>query len=165
MKLNEKALQDIARLFYFPPSASEFLHPLLKERRVNSPEAITNRLNRQERQVAWREAIEDSYSEQVIADSVRKATQLVDRIEKALADGGQWLVGDRYSIADIDAFSKANSLPKLLPDVANAEHAPHFWAWLERMRARPAVARALGLSKAGRPDEAFAPGPEHPRWG
>ncbi|MGE5721962.1 MAG: glutathione S-transferase family protein [Sphingomonadales bacterium] len=142
-----------------------YLHPLLKERRINSAEAVTGRFAVQERQVAWREAIEDSYSEDVLRDSKRKAGLLVERIEKALAGGGEWLVENSYTIADIDAFSKANSLPKLLPDVANEEKARNFWAWLERMRARPAVRKALATSKTGKPDEAFAPGPEHPRWG
>jgi glutathione S-transferase len=90
---------------------------------------------------------------------------LVERIDKALEAGATWLVENTYTLADIDAFALANSLPKLLPDVANAQKAPRFMAWLERMRARPAVKKALALSKTGRPEEAFAPGPEHARWG
>jgi hypothetical protein len=37
--------------------------------------------------------------------------------------------------------------------------------WLQRMRERPAVQKALASSRTGKPDEAFAPGPEHARWG
>ncbi len=33
------------------------------------------------------------------------------------------------------------------------------------MSERPAVKKALAMSKTGKPDEAFAPGPEHARWG
>ena len=30
---------------------------------------------------------------------------------------------------------------------------------------QPAVSKALATSRTGKPDEAFAPGPEHARWG
>ena len=142
----------------------KYLVPILKEKRINSADQILEKMPTQERRVAWGEAIEDSYSEDAIADSRRKAALLVERIEKAL-ESSEWLVENTYTIADIDAFALANSLPKLLPDVANAAKAPRFMAWLERMRARPAVRKALSVSRTGKPDEAFTPGPEHPRWG
>lgn len=142
-----------------------YLAPALREKRINSADQVLDRMNTQERRNAWAEAIEDSYSAEAIADSRRKAGLLVERIEKALADGSDWLVENTYTLADIDAFAMANSLPKLLPDMANRETAPRFMAWLERMRGRPAVKAALATSRTGKPDEAFAPGPEHARWG
>ena len=142
----------------------KYLVPILKEKRINSADQVLERMPTQERRVAWAEAIDDSYSDDVIADSQRKATLLVTRIEDALAKG-DWLVENTYTLADIDAFSMANSLPKLLPEAANAKAAPRFTDWLGRMRARPAVKAALATSKTGKPDEAFAPGPEHARWG
>ena len=142
----------------------KYLVPILKEKRINSADQVLERMPTQERRVAWAEAIEDSYTGDVIADSQRKATLLVTRIEDALAKG-DWLVENTYTLADIDAFSLANSLPKLLPEAANAKTAPRFTDWLGRMRARPAVKAALATSKTGKPDEAFAPGPEHARWG
>jgi glutathione S-transferase len=142
----------------------KYLVPILKEKRINSADQILERMPTQERRLAWAEAIDDSYSDDVIEDSRRKAALLVERIEKAL-ENGDWLVENTYTLADIDAFALANALPKLLPDVANAKSAPRFMAWLERMRARPAVRKALATSRTGKPDEAFAPGPEHARWG
>lgn len=142
-----------------------YLAPALREKRINSADQLLDRATTRERRAAWAEAIDDSYSEEEIAESSRKAGLLVERIEKALADGADWLVENTYSLADIDAFAMANSLPKLLPEVANPQQAPRFMAWLERMRARPAVIKALATSRTGKPDEAFAPGPEHARWG
>ena len=142
----------------------KYLVPILKEKRINSADQVLERMPTQERRVAWAEAIDDSYSDDIIADSQRKAGLLVTRIEDALAKG-DWLVENTYTLADIDAFSMANSLPKLLPEAANAKTAPRFTDWLGRMRARPAVKAALATSKTGKPDEAFAPGPEHARWG
>ena len=142
----------------------KYLVPILKEKRINSADQVLARMPTHERRVAWAEAIDDSYSDDVIADSQRKATLLVTRIEDALANA-DWLVENTYTLADIDAFSMANALPKLLPEAANAKAAPRFTDWLGRMRARPAVRAALATSRTGKPDEAFAPGPEHARWG
>ncbi len=142
-----------------------YLAPALREKRINDAEQIVDRMPTQERRTAWREALQDSYSEETLAESRRKAAMLVERIEKALADGPDWLVGNTFTIADIDAFALANALPKLLPEACNAKASPRTMAWLERMRARPSVQAALAMSNTGRPDEAFAPGPEHARWG
>ncbi len=142
-----------------------YLVPVLKEKRINSAGQILERMGTQERRTAWAEAIEDSYPDEVIEDSRRRAGLLVERIEAALDGGKSWLVEDAYTLADIDAFALSNSLPKLVPEAASADAAPRFTAWLERMRARPAVKAALATSRTGKPDEAFAPGPEHARWG
>lgn len=143
----------------------KYLAPALKEKRINDAGQILERMPTQERRVAWRQALEDSYSEEDLADSRRKAGLLVERIEKALAEGADWLVQDTFTLADIDTFALANSLPKLAPDVCNETASPKTIAWLKRMRARPSVQAALAMSNTGRPDEAFAPGPEHARWG
>ncbi len=142
----------------------KYLVPVLKEKRINSADQILERMQTQERRKAWAEAIDDSYSDEVIADSQRKAALLVERIETAL-ETSDWLVENTYTLADIDAFALANGLPKLMPEVANASASPRFMAWLDRMRARPAVKKALAVSRTGKPDEAYAPGPEHARWG
>ena len=79
--------------------------------------------------------------------------------------GRQWLVGSAYSLADIDAFAMCNSLPALVPALVSESTAPHVMEWLRRIRERPAVRAALALSRSGEPEKAFAPGPEHSRWG
>jgi glutathione S-transferase len=142
-----------------------YLVPILREKRINSTDQILERIPTEERRRAWADAIDDSYAEELLSDSRRRAGLLVERIEKALEGGRSWLVEDAYTLADIDAFSLANPLPKLLPQACNPSASPNTMAWLERMRARPAVQKALATSRTGRPDEAFAPGPEHARWG
>jgi glutathione S-transferase len=68
-------------------------------------------------------------------------------------------------LADIDAFAICNALPTLTPQLVNASATPRLSQWLARIRERPAVRAALGTSRTGRPEQAFAPGPEHSRWG
>jgi len=42
---------------------------------------------------------------------------------------------------------------------------PRTAAWLARVKARPAVARALALATSAAPEHIWAPGPEINRWG
>lgn len=112
----------------------------------------------------WRIAIDDAYDKDEIEESELNAWLTVERMEKALAES-EWLLPDGYSAVDIEAFSFLNSIPKLLPDACNDKVSPRVMDWLERMRARPAVKAALALAKTNHPDEAFAPGAEHARWG
>jgi glutathione S-transferase len=116
----------------------------------------------QERKVAWAAALDDSYTDEVLEDSRRKARFAVSRLEEQLAKTA-WLAGAKYSISDIEAFALTMSLPKLVPDAL--EKAPRFKEWTAKMKERPAVKKALAMSKTGKPEEAFAPGPEHARWG
>jgi glutathione S-transferase len=111
---------------------------------------------------AWRRAYANDYPEAMIDDSRRKITLALDRIEKALV-GGPYLLGQDYSLADIDAFSISRSLPLLAPDLVAGRSG---WAeWMARIEARPAVQTSLKVGGWEQPETAFAPGPEHARWG
>lgn len=142
-----------------------FLAPRLKERRLNEVEGVLDRFTSPMRRAAWAAALDDSYGDELIEESRRKLGLAIKRVEEALAGSRPWLAGYSYTITDIEAFALLNSAPKLAPDLCNAEASPRMIAWLERMRARPAVQAALAMSRTGTPDEAFAPGPEHARWG
>ncbi len=47
----------------------------------------------------------------------------------------------------------------------DVSEAPRFHDWMARIKQRPSYAQALTLSHTGAPETAFAPGPEHSRWG
>ena len=156
--LGERTAPGVATL-----GCKAYLVPALRERRLNDA-SVLDRFKNQERRVAWEQALTDSYSKADLAESRRKVALTVEKIEEALAQS-DWLAAERYTMADIAAFAFVNCLPKLAPEVCNEDAAPRTMAWLERIRARPAVREALAMSRTGRPDEAFAPGPEHARWG
>lgn len=71
------------------------------------------------------------------------------RVERALV-GHDWLVADRFTLADIAVFAMAVSMPRSYPDIWNAERTPNATAWVERMRARPGVAAALAMPNKAR---------------
>lgn len=141
-----------------------YLAPQFQDRDVSSFEATLARIPMKPLQDGWRLALTDSYSAELLEDSRRKVALAVKRIEASLASS-PWLVGDSYSLADIDAFAICNSLPTLTPSSVGGWETPRLLEWLRRIRARPAVQAALGVSRTGKPEQAFAPGPEHSRWG
>jgi glutathione S-transferase len=141
-----------------------YLAPQLKGRDSVPLEPLLARIPMSYLQEGWRRALTDSYSDELIADSHRKVALGVRRLEDALS-GTPWLVGSTYSLADIDAFAICNSLTTLTPGLVNEVASPRLLDWLQRIRARPAVCAALAASRTGKPDQAFAPGPEHSRWG
>jgi GST-like protein len=141
-----------------------YLTPQLQGHGVGAPAAFLERIPVDFLREAWRSALAGDYSEDLIEDSRRKIALGVRRIEDGLA-AAPWLVGATYTLADIDAFAICNALPTLTPQLVNASATPRLSQWLARIRERPAVRAALGTSRTGRPEQAFAPGPEHSRWG
>jgi glutathione S-transferase len=141
-----------------------YLAPQFRGRDVSSLEAALARIPMKHLQDGWKLAMTDAYPAELLQDSSRKVALGVGRIEEALGSS-QWLVGSSYSLADVDAFAICNSLTSLAPGVVNDAASPRLIAWLKRIRERPAVKTALAMSRTGKPQEAFAPGPEHSRWG
>lgn len=110
----------------------------------------------------WREAAAGRFDADKLADSRAKIAQAADKIEAQLGDGRDWLMGD-FSIADLESYAWLAGMPALVPDAFAAK--PQTAGWLARVRARPAVARALALATVPTPETAWATGPEINRWG
>lgn len=98
-----------------------------------------------EQQDKWRTIAGESFSQEVLDDCYRKLRVSAQRLENWLTEGGPWLVGAEYSLADINAYTLAAALPSRVPDAASAEAAPQLTRWLAQMNARPAVQAALAM--------------------
>ena len=149
----------------FMPAANtlgcrEFLAPLLAGQEL--PAGVADKIGLSFVREGWLRAYSGDYPDALVAESHRKIGLALDRIEAALAQG-PWLLGESYSLADIDAFATCRSLPLLVPDLVEAH--PRCQDWMARMEERPAVLASLGLGGVERPEAMFAPGPEHARWG
>jgi glutathione S-transferase/GST-like protein len=138
------------------------LAPLLRQQDPATLQAKIQRIQPLERRQAWSAVLEDDHAR--LAQARERLAFSLARLERALGQS-PWLAGERYTLADIDAHALTCSLPGLVPDLVNAKATPHLAAFLERMRARPAVQAALAISRSGRPHEAFVPGAEPSRWG
>ncbi len=97
-----------------------------------------------------------------LADSHAKIEQAVTKCEAQLGDGRDWLMGD-FGIADLESYAWLAGSVALSPDAFT--DAPKTHAWLARVKARPAVQRALATATIAAPEQSWAPGPEINRWG
>jgi glutathione S-transferase len=59
----------------------------------------------------------------------------------------QWLASDEYSLADVNTYSMVAGVPHLVPEAMSPENTPRTIAWRDKMNARPAVQRALAMSR------------------
>ena len=140
-----------------------YLAPVLRE---IGPERLSAKIGDKvpaERRKRWLELIDGSLDSELLDLIRQRLDKYIQQIEKRLA-ASPWLVGKRYSIADIDVFSLIWTLPGLAPDSVNEVKAPRMLEYIERIRQRPAVQSALSMSRCGRPQECFVPGIEPSRW-
>jgi glutathione S-transferase len=86
---------------------------------------------------------------QVQAHAEARIGPMLDQLDAQLASHGcEWLLGERFSVADPYAFM----LCRWTRGFARpARSLPHLGAYLERMLARPAVQRVLGTEKLAQP--------------
>jgi len=136
--------------------------PLMQQRDQKKLQATVEQIPVPERQSAWKAALEYAYPDDQLENSRRKIGLAVNRLEETLA-GSDWLLGDAFSIIDIDAFSLVCTLPRLLPDMVNDKATPGITAWLQRINDRPAIKETLAMRRMK--EDVYAPGPEHSRWG
>jgi GST-like protein len=103
----------------------------------------------------WDQVTSDAEaSEDQLANAREKIGQGVAKIEAALKDS-DWLVGGAYSVVDINAFALTHTLPRLAPDLVNADGTPRMLAWLKRVGERAAVRDALAMARTR--TDAYAP--------
>jgi glutathione S-transferase len=96
-----------------------------------------------ERQEAWLRVARKPYTEEERAAAAAKLTaELLDRMEASLASSA-WLVGGRYSIADIAAVPFVKRIEEeIAPEEMTAAKHPRVAAWWLAIQARPAFAKA-----------------------
>jgi glutathione S-transferase len=138
--------------------------PLMKQRDQKKLQKAVAKIPIVERRAAWSSAIGDGSTPDQIANSRRKIELAVKRMEGILADS-PWLMGDDYTVIDINAYALASSLPRLVPEIVGATTAPRLLNWLDRIRSRPAVMEVEAMRTLKEPRDVYAPGPEHSRWG
>ena len=142
----------------------KYLAPMLNERDSGELKDAINAIPVAERQSGWQMAADNAYGDEQVGHAERKTELAINRMEGILADS-DWLVGDSYSIADIDTFAMIVSLQDVASEIVNRDAAPNTFEWLDRIADRPAVKAALATNTKHETGKAFVPGPEHSRWG
>ena len=138
--------------------------PLMQRRDPDKLRDAVAKIPIKERQAAWAAAIAGAPAPEQLADSRRKIELAAKRIETTLA-ASPWLHGGQFSIVDIGGYALAATLPRLAPDIVNPKSTPRMMDWLDRIGARPAVKEVAAMRRLNEPQDVYAPGPEHSRWG
>ncbi len=112
----------------------------------------------------WQAARNNDFSDDKLEDSKNKIGQAVVTIEQKLAEAGdaQWLMGD-FSLADLETYAWLAGMRHLLPNAFAGS--PLTSAWMDRVKQRGSVQKALAKSTVAAPETVWAPGPEINRWG
>jgi glutathione S-transferase len=77
--------------------------------------------------------------EDLVADRLEQIFERLAHLETALGDGREWLVGGRFSLADISVAPRIDMFPRIgVTDIAT--RFPAMGRYLERVRARPSWA-------------------------
>jgi GST-like protein len=101
------------------------------------------------------------FADDKLADSKAKIAAAVEKIEARLA-GRNWLIGE-FTIADLESYAWLAGMVKVVPEAFAGKRL--IMAWMERIKARSAVGKALALARVADPAIYWAPGPEINRWG
>jgi GST-like protein len=108
----------------------------------------------------WQEIGAGVFADDKLADSRRKIASAAEKIEARL-DGRDWLMG-AFTIADLESYAWLGSMVDLVPEAFTGKR--RTAAWIDRIKGRAAVDRALSLATADL-NAQWAPGPEINRWG
>jgi glutathione S-transferase len=116
-------------------------HSLAKTAQTWSDAELAEKLKSvpsKERREAWIRAARKPYTDEERGEARAKLVQMLDRMEDMLR-GGAWLLGDRYTIADIAVVPFIKRIDEeIAPDeVTEAKH-PRVFAWWTAIQARPA---------------------------
>jgi GST-like protein len=109
----------------------------------------------------WETIGAGGFADDKLADSRRKIASAVEKIEAKL-DGRNWLMGE-FTIADLESYAWLAGMADLVPEAYAGK--VRTAAWMDRIKGRSAVGRALSLAKVADPTAYWAPGPEINRWG
>ena len=106
-------------------------------------ERLMERIPLPDQRIKWRTA-RSGFSDKDLAYATDKILYAVDKVEKQLG-ATEWIAGNDYTLADINFFSMCGvSVERMFPEMEIARRCPRLAQWDQKMRARPAVKRALG---------------------
>lgn len=136
---------------YFGPSLSMigwsiFVGPSVRNKDPDELKRKIGRIPLKERRDAWSMAIYNTFSEEALAESLRRVLHGIRVFEDALSRQ-PYFVGDEYSLADINAFCMAYALPMMQAEHVNEVKTPNLIDWLRRVYQRPAIIEAFKFGR------------------
>jgi glutathione S-transferase len=124
--------------------------PVLRQKDSAEIDRALARLPLPSKQQKWLKAVRTGFSTQELDDARHEITFSLARMERALAEH-PYLAGPTFSLADINVLSSVQRMPRWAPDLMNETASPRVHAWLQRLKARPAVRATLSVSEEAPP--------------
>jgi glutathione S-transferase len=124
--------------------------PILREKDPADIDRALARLPVPSKRQKWLKASRTGFAVQELDDARNKIAYGIAQLERALATQ-RYLVEDSYSLADINVFSSVQRMPRWAPDLMSESVSPRTYAWLQAMKARPAVQATLSVSDEAPP--------------
>lgn len=123
------------------PNTWAFYQPVIAKLNAEEYERMIARVPTDERREQWKKASDNSFTQDDHQKAMAAAKRIVGKIEAGIGEG-PWLMGEAYTLADIDLLPYVDRIATYFPDILGPDSKTlRTEAWLERMRARPAVKR------------------------
>lgn len=144
MRVWNKFVDDV----YTPALSMIGWHTMVRRIAVNIEKGrlaeLLERIPLKEQRDKWATIAGDSFTPDQLADSKRKLGISVQKME-AMLENSDYLIGNRFSLADVNTYANTNSLDRLFPDLMNSAATPRVMKWIARMNDRPGVQAALAM--------------------
>lgn len=137
------------------------LHAQLMAMKAGVFDDLATRIHSTDLRARWYDVYHGEFAETQVADSRVKVIQAVEKCEARLSNR-DWLMGD-FSVADLETYAWLAGMTSVVPEAF--ENAVLTRAWMQRVKSRPALQRALSVATVADPENTWAPGPEINRWG
>lgn len=121
----------------------------------NSFDEAVARIPLQDHRDKYRQIAAGGFTEKDFEDAYAKMDFVYGRVETALENGGPYLVGNQFTLADINMLPFIDQFAKYRPQLIDDGAHPKTKEWLDRVLARPAVIKVYNPSDEapGRPPE------------
>jgi glutathione S-transferase len=115
---------------------------------------VLSKIPTTERRERWATVAATGFTEEEISQSAADMQETLSQIDKWAAQGGDWLLQEQYSLADLALIPFVQRIFNLAPELRKEGAGyPALTAWFDRMQQRPAVKRALFFTEDPRAEE------------
>jgi glutathione S-transferase len=97
-----------------------------------------------ERKARWEKMASGGFSDQELDEAYDRMAECLQKVDDGL-QRGPWLAGKDYSLADIAMIPFVDRINNLRPDLFDRKRLSRLADWYDRMRDRPAFAKAFNF--------------------
>lgn len=143
MRLWTKWSDEHAYKAVYVPTWDRVSRPVASKLSDEELEKYLARIPTEERRARWRQTAREGFSEAEFEAARNEAHQTFSRMARALEEGGPWLNGRDYSLADIAMVPFVERIVDLDPAIIEESAYGAVAEWFARYQERPAYEKAF----------------------